>query len=56
MFHMVDSNAQQPITANLSVTDISVQIVVEFSSHFLILMGLWPVLWSIDEISQLNEF
>ena len=29
--HMADSNALQPITENLSVTDISVPIVVEVS-------------------------
>ena len=38
--HMADSNALQPITENLSVTDISVPIVVEVSSRFLVMMGL----------------
>lgn len=38
--HMTDSNALQTITENLSVTDISVPIVVEVLSRFLVMMGL----------------
>lgn len=38
--NMTDSNALQTITENLSVTDISVPIVVEVLSRFLVMMGL----------------
>lgn len=38
--HMADSNALQPSTENLSLTDISVPIVVEVLSRFLVMMGL----------------